>query len=158
MIKVHKITEQNTLYSNSSSTESNSNCNSNLNTQELLDKYKSHTKKDTENKKSTETNNKTEKVEENITKREQIDNITDKKKHYKQKIKNNEYIDLCFDINKKYETNNYKILSKYIKKNKNNIINELYNKNIIKKKDIPFRILFHIYTNYLNNDLDLVFL
>ena len=56
MIKVHKITEQNTLYSNSSSTESNSNGNSNLNTQELLDKYKSHTKKETENKKSTETN------------------------------------------------------------------------------------------------------
>ena len=45
MIKVHKITDQNTLYSNSSSTESNSNGNSNLNTRELLDKYKSHTKK-----------------------------------------------------------------------------------------------------------------
>ena len=33
-----------------------------------------------------------------------------------------------------------------------------YIKKIIKNKNIPFRILFHIYVNYLNNDMELVFL
>ena len=74
-----------------------------------------------------------------------------------EKIKNNDFIDLNFNINKKYDTNNYRILSKYIKKNKDKIIEELYSKSIIKKKDIPYRILFHIYVNYLNNDLEIIF-
>tara|TARA_B100000401_G_scaffold437648_1_gene383760 strand:- start:71 stop:688 length:618 start_codon:yes stop_codon:yes gene_type:complete len=205
MIKVQKITDQNTLYSNSSSSESNSNCNSNLNTQELLDKYKSHTKKETEknilnhntdkthidyNQKLTKAlnqeinNQKNNNIKENSqeytcsnksskentgsninsegtissNKTTDEDLSTNKNNNYRDKIKNNQYIDLEFDANKKYTTDNYLVISKYLKKNKNIIIDELYNKKIIKKKTLPFRILFHIYVNYLNNDLELIFL
>ena len=30
-------------------------------------------------------------------------------------------------------------------------------KKLIKQKNIPYRILFHIYVNYLNNDMKIIF-
>ena len=51
----------------------------------------------------------------------------------------------------------YNIINKYIKKNINTIKDLLYEKKLIKNKDIPYRILFHIYVNYLNNDMKIVF-
>ena len=39
----------------------------------------------------------------------------------------------------------------------NEIEDLLYEKKLIKNKDIPYRILFHIYVNYLNNDMKIVF-
>ena len=51
----------------------------------------------------------------------------------------------------------YNIINNYVKKNITMIQDLLYQKNIIKNKNIPYRLLFHIYVNYLNNDLNLVF-
>ena len=51
----------------------------------------------------------------------------------------------------------YNIINNHVKKNITMIQDLLYKKNIIKNKNIPYRLLFHIYVNYLNNDLNLVF-
>lgn len=68
------------------------------------------------------------------------------------------YIELIFEKNK-YISNSYlHSIKRYIKKNKEEIIELLYEKNIIKSKDIPLKLLMHIYVNYLNDDLEIQFL
>ena len=78
-------------------------------------------------------------------------------------IENNEnisedFIELNFTQNKYYNNNNYVFIKNYIKKNRHQIIELLYNNKIIKNKNLPFKLLFHIYINYLNDDLELSFL
>ena len=51
----------------------------------------------------------------------------------------------------------YNIINKYVKKNIVTITDLLYEKKLIKQKNIPYRILFHIYVNYLNNDMKIIF-
>ena len=76
----------------------------------------------------------------------------------KNKNFNNKIIELNFDSNQIVDNNIYKSICKYIKKNYNHISSLLYEKKLIKNKNIPFRILFHIYVNYLNNDMEFIFL
>jgi len=54
-------------------------------------------------------------------------------------------------------TDNYFKFALYLKKNRNMITDLLYQHNIIKNKNIPFRLLFHIYINFLNNDIEIIF-
>ena len=99
------------------------------------------------------------KSDSNIDTEEIFDKYTKKQKIFNEHKKiNNKVIELTFDSNQIVDNNNYKTLCKYIKKNYNDIRNMLYQKKIIKNKNIPFRILFHIYVNYLNNDMELIFL
>jgi hypothetical protein len=72
-------------------------------------------------------------------------------------ISNNpEFYTLYFKKNNS-NTNNYFKFAHYLKKNRNMITNLLYQHNIIKNKTIPFRLLFHIYINFLNNDIEIIF-
>ncbi len=100
---------------------------------------------------NSDSNNNTDEIFDKYTKK---NNESNKNKKF-----NNKIIELNFDSNQIINNNNnYKKLCKYIKKNYNDICDMLYQKKIIKNKNIPFRILFHIYVNYLNNDMELVFL
>mgnify|MGYP001278699579 CR=1 FL=1 len=83
-----------------------------------------------------------------LLKRTQMKKNNDKKK---QKIV------LQFNKTKNIDHIRYSIINNYIKKNINTIKDLLYNKNLIKNKDIPYRILFHIYVNYLNDDMKIIF-
>ena len=76
------------------------------------------------------------------------------------KNKNNkkQKIVLQFNKTKNIDHIRYSIINNYIKKNINSIKDYLlYSKNLIKNKDIPYRILFHIYVNYLNDDMKIIF-
>ncbi len=53
------------------------------------------------------------------------------------------------------DNNKYTILNKYVKKNYNTIVDLLYKKNLLKNKNSPYRIVYHIYVNYLNEDLNI---
>ena len=75
----------------------------------------------------------------------------------KQKKNKSNKITLQFNKNINVDCTKYNIINKYIKKNINTIKDLLYEKKLIKNKDIPYRILFHIYVNYLNNDMKIVF-
>lgn len=68
------------------------------------------------------------------------------------------YIELIFEKNKYISNSNLDSIKKYIKKNKHEIIELLYEKKLIKNKDIPLKLLMHIYVNYLNDDLEIQFL
>ena len=46
----------------------------------------------------------------------------------------------------------------YKNRMKEYITDLLYKKNLIKNKNIPHKLLLHIYVNFLNDDLDIVFL
>ena len=67
------------------------------------------------------------------------------------------YITLQFTKNTDIEHLKYTVINKYVKKNIESITNLLYEKKLIKQKNIPYRILFHIYVNYLNNDMKIIF-
>ena len=69
---------------------------------------------------------------------------------------NPEFYTLYFKKNNS-NTNNYFKFAQYLKKNRNTITDLLYKHNIIKNKNIPFRLLFHIYVNFLNNDIEIIF-
>ena len=66
-------------------------------------------------------------------------------------------ITLQFTKNTDVDQLKYIIINKYVKKNIESITNLLYDKKLIKQKNIPYRILFHIYVNYLNNDMKIIF-
>ena len=72
------------------------------------------------------------------------------------KIKSTKYT-LIFPKTVEVDNNKYKIINKYVKKNYNHIVNLLYDKNLLKNKDSPYRIIFHIYVNYLHEDLNIIF-
>ena len=54
------------------------------------------------------------------------------------------------------DNNKYTIINKYVKKNYNTIVDLLYNKKLLKNKNSPYRIVYHIYVNYLNEDLNII--
>ena len=66
---------------------------------------------------------------------------------------------ITLQFTKNTDTNHlkYTIINKYVKKNIESITNLLYDKKLIKQKNIPYRLLFHIYVNYLNNDIKIIF-
>lgn len=66
---------------------------------------------------------------------------------------------ITLQFTKNTDTNHlkYTIINKYVKKNIESITNLLYDKKLIKQKNIPYRLLFHIYVNYLNNDMKIIF-
>ena len=72
------------------------------------------------------------------------------------KIKSTKYT-LVFPKTVEVDNNKYNIINKYVKKNYNHIVNLLYDKNLLKNKDSPYRIVFHIYVNYLHEDLNIIF-
>ena len=92
-------------------------------------------------------------VSENIDYNIHTDNLFDKPKKKSSKTK----IKLHFKKNINLDQNKYKIINKYIKKNIESIKDLLFKENLIKNKNIPYRILFHIYVNYLNEDLNIIF-
>ena len=78
------------------------------------------------------------------------------KKKIKKNIKSRKY-KLVFPKTKEIDNNKYIFMNKYVKKNYNNIVDNLYNKKLLKNKNSPYRIVFHIYVNYLNEDLNIIF-
>ena len=64
---------------------------------------------------------------------------------------------LVFPKTQEVDTSKYNIVNKYVKKNYNYIVNFLYDKNLLKNKSSPYRLVFHIYVNYLHEDLNIVF-
>ena len=75
----------------------------------------------------------------------------------KNDVDNKQKIVLDFKKNKNIDHIRYNIINNYIKKNINSITELLYTKNLIKNKNIPYRLLFHIYVNYLNDDMKIIF-
>jgi len=69
---------------------------------------------------------------------------------------NPEFYTLYFKKNNS-NTNNYFKFAQYLKKNRTMVTDLLYKYNIIKNKNIPFRLLFHIFINFLNNDIEIIF-
>lgn len=78
------------------------------------------------------------------------------KSRKQKKIKSTKYT-LVFPKTVEVDINKYNIINKYVKKNYNYIVNLLYDKNLLKNKDSPYRIIFHIYVNYLHEDLNIIF-
>lgn len=64
---------------------------------------------------------------------------------------------LVFPKTIEIDNSKYNIINKYVKKNYKNIVELLYNKNLLKNKNSPYRIVFHIYVNYLHEDLNIIF-
>lgn len=137
-----------------------------------------HTKKNKNEKKSTENKKKKEKKQAIQNHLESLDelslvltNVSENKDHSfidtetlinrsentKQYDKKKKYITLEFTKNTDIEHLKYTVINKYVKKNIESITNLLYEKKLIKQKNIPYRILFHIYVNYLNNDMKIIF-
>jgi hypothetical protein len=83
--------------------------------------------------------------------------LINRSENTKQYDKKKKYITLEFTKNTDIEHLKYTIINKYVKKNIESITNLLYEKKLIKQKNIPYRILFHIYVNYLNNDIKIIF-
>jgi hypothetical protein len=65
---------------------------------------------------------------------------------------------LNFPKTQSVNTNIYNKINKYVKKNYKTIVDTLYEKNLLKNKNSPYRLVFHIYVNYLNEDLNIKFL
>lgn len=137
-----------------------------------------HTKKNKNEKKSTNNKEKKEKQQAIQNHLESLDelslvltNVSENNDHSfidtetlinrsentKQYDKKKKYITLEFTKNTDIEHLKYTVINKYVKKNIESITNLLYEKNLIKQKNIPYRILFHIYVNYLNNDIKIIF-
>tara|TARA_B100000401_G_C52707760_1_gene672338 strand:- start:85 stop:675 length:591 start_codon:yes stop_codon:yes gene_type:complete len=79
-----------------------------------------------------------------------------KSKKPKKSIKSTKYT-LVFPKTQEVDTSKYNIVNKYVKKNYNYIVNFLYDKNLLKNKSSPYRLVFHIYVNYLHEDLNIIF-
>lgn len=84
------------------------------------------------------------------------DNKKSKKSKKNKKNKNNK--DTVKLKNNILINNNYKYekLLDYIKCNKIKIINILYEKKILKNKEVPLLILLNLYANYINNDIEII--
>lgn len=65
---------------------------------------------------------------------------------------------LNFPKTQSVNTNIYNKINKYVKKNYKTIVDTLYEKKLLKNKNSPYRLVFHIYVNYLNEDLNIKFL
>lgn len=74
----------------------------------------------------------------------------------KKKKKHKEIL-LCFEENIKNvnDTNKYENINRYVKKNYDSIVNELIEHKLLRNKNTPYRIIFHIYINYLNEDMNI---
>tara|TARA_Y100000816_G_C26097128_1_gene580817 strand:- start:2196 stop:2657 length:462 start_codon:yes stop_codon:yes gene_type:complete len=74
--------------------------------------------------------------------------------------KNNKSIKytLNFPKTQSVNINIYNKINKYVKKNYKTVVDTLYEKNLLKNKNSPYRLVFHIYVNYLNEDLNIKFL
>ena len=84
------------------------------------------------------------------------DTLFKSKKTKIKKSKSTKYT-LIFPKTIEVDNTKYNIINKYIKKNYNSIVNLLYDKNLLKNKNSPYRIIFHIYVNYLHEDLNIIF-
>jgi hypothetical protein len=85
------------------------------------------------------------------------DTLINRSENTKKYHKKTNRITLQFTKNTETDHLKYTIINKYVKKNIESITNLLYDKNLIKQKNIPYRLLFHIYVNYLNNDMKIIF-
>ena len=85
------------------------------------------------------------------------DTLINRSEYTKKSSKKNNHITLNFTKNSDINYLKYNIINKYVKKNIESITNLLYEKKLIKQKNLPYRILFHIYVNYLNNDMKIIF-
>ena len=85
------------------------------------------------------------------------DTLINRSEYTKKSSKKNNHITLHFTKNSDINYLKYNIINKYVKKNIESITNLLYEKKLIKQKNLPYRILFHIYVNYLNNDMKIIF-
>ena len=74
--------------------------------------------------------------------------------------KNNKSIKYTLNFPKTHSvnTNIYNKINKYVKKNYKTVVDTLYEKKLLKNKNSPYRLVFHIYVNYLNEDLNIKFL
>lgn len=85
------------------------------------------------------------------------DTLINRSENTKKYKKKDTRIKLQFTKNIDIDHLKYNIINKYVKKNIVTITDLLYEKKLIKQKNIPYRILFHIYVNYLNNDMKIIF-
>ena len=85
------------------------------------------------------------------------DTLINRSENTKKYHKKTNRITLQFTKNTDTDHLKYTIINKYVKKNIESITNLLYDKKLIKQKNIPYRLLFHIYVNYLNNDMKIIF-
>jgi len=85
------------------------------------------------------------------------DTLINRSENTKKYHKKTNRITLHFTKNTDTDHLKYTIINKYVKKNIESITNLLYDKKLIKQKNIPYRLLFHIYVNYLNNDMKIIF-
>ena len=79
-----------------------------------------------------------------------------KKQNKNKSVKSNKYT-LDFPKTELVDNTKYNKINKYVKKNYKSIVDLLYSKNLLKNKSTPYRIVFHIYVNYLNEDLNIIF-
>lgn len=79
-----------------------------------------------------------------------------KKQNKNKSVKSNKYT-LNFPKTEIVDNTKYNRINKYVKKNYKSIVDLLYSKNLLKNKSTPYRIVFHIYVNYLNEDLNIIF-
>ena len=79
-----------------------------------------------------------------------------KKQKKNKSVKSNKYT-LDFPKTETVDNTKYNKINKYVKKNYKSIVDLLYSKNLLKNKSTPYRIVFHIYVNYLNEDLNIIF-
>ena len=79
-----------------------------------------------------------------------------KKQNKNKSVKSNKYT-LDFPKTEIVDNTKYNKINKYVKKNYKSIVDLLYSKNLLKNKSTPYRIVFHIYVNYLNEDLNIIF-
>lgn len=85
------------------------------------------------------------------------DTLINRSENTKKYHKKTNRITLQFTKNTDTDHLKYTIINKYVKKNIESITNLLYDKKLIKQKNIPYRLLFHIYVNHLNNDMKIIF-
>lgn len=85
------------------------------------------------------------------------DTLINRSENTKKYHKKTNRITLQFTKNTDTDYLKYTIINKYVKKNIESITNLLYDKKLIKQKNIPYRLLFHIYVNHLNNDMKIIF-
>lgn len=79
-----------------------------------------------------------------------------KKQNKNKSVKSNKYT-LDFPKTEIVDITKYNKINKYVKKNYKSIVDLLYSKNLLKNKSTPYKIVFHIYVNYLNEDLNIIF-
>ena len=137
-----------------------------------------HNTKNTHYTKNTEYTKNTYKKNENPVKNNKDNNLKDSIDLVLDDVSKDEYIDkniITHDdlllssenndtIHKLYLKKNiledlsvYQRANRLVKKNRNKISDTLYEHKIIKNKAIPHKLLFHIYFNFLNDDIEVEF-